>query len=152
MFNPLRLLLHPFVLGSSLMALGFWGIWYAYVVAIPAERAYVREGVEVEAQVTAKETRPWVAELKEWSPVTTRMTADFETEAGPATDTTQVSEAFFERFETGDRVMVLQVPGTALARIRDGAPPSPKLALMGWAIVSALGLGAFMIGLLGLFL
>ncbi|MEL6768695.1 MAG: hypothetical protein AAFP17_16050, partial [Pseudomonadota bacterium] len=90
MFNPLRLLFHPLLLGSGLMALGLWGVWHAYAVGVPAERAYVRQGVEVEARVTAKVAEPWLPaiealpQLAAWSPVTTRMTATYETETGPA--------------------------------------------------------------------
>ncbi|MEM9763031.1 MAG: DUF3592 domain-containing protein [Pseudomonadota bacterium] len=158
MFNPLRFLFHPITLGSGLMALGLWGVWHAYAVGVPQERAYVRQGVEVEARVTAKAAEPWLpgvempAPLDGFMPVTTRMTAAYETEAGPAAVTAEVAEGYFERFSEGDRVRVLHVPGTELARIMDGAPPSPKLALMGWAILAALGLGAFLIGVLGLFL
>ncbi|MEM7498725.1 MAG: DUF3592 domain-containing protein [Pseudomonadota bacterium] len=152
MINPIRLLSHPLLLGPALMALGLWGIWQAYTVGIPEEIAYVRQGVEVEGRVTGKESTPWVPQLPAYSPVTNRMTAAYETEAGAGTVTTEVSDGYFARLEEGDRVLVLHVPGTELARIQDGNPPSPKLALMGYAILLCLGFGAVMIGIVGLLL
>ncbi|MEM8819991.1 MAG: hypothetical protein AAGE90_10755 [Pseudomonadota bacterium] len=154
--NPIRALFQPLLLGPAVMALGGWGVWHAYTVAIPREVAYARQGEEVEARVIARRTAPtwplptdFPAEYAQYGFEDHLVTATFEGADGTVDVTSMVVESFYNRVAEGDPVRVLHVAEQGLARIDDGQPPSPKLTLMGAAVLACLGFGLTLIGLVG---